>query len=37
MSANHLLSWNVRGLNSHVHHNAIRNVVFEQRASIICL
>jgi exonuclease III len=37
MSANHLLNWNVRGLNSRAHRNAVRDVTFEHRASIVCL
>lgn len=37
MSANHILIWNARGLNSRARRNAVRDVAEQQRASIVCL
>jgi exonuclease III len=37
MSANHILVWNARGLNSRARRTAVRDVAEQQRASIICL
>lgn len=37
MSANTLLVWNARGLNSRVRRSVVRSIAFEHRASIICI
>lgn len=37
MSANHLLVWNARGLNSRARRSAVRDIVEQQRASLVCL
>jgi exonuclease III len=37
MSANQLLVWNARGLNSRARRSAVRSIVEQQRASIVCL
>ena len=37
MSANHLLIRNARGLNSRARRNVVRDIVAQQRASIVCL
>ena len=37
MSANHLLVRNARGLNSRARRNVVRDIVAQQRASIVCL
>lgn len=37
MSANHCLVWNARGLNSRARRNALRTVVEQHRASIVCI
>lgn len=37
MSANHPLVWNARGLNSRARRSAVRSIVEQQRASIVCL
>jgi exonuclease III len=37
MSANHILVWNVRGLNSHARRNVVQDLVEQQCASIVCL
>ena len=37
MSNNHLLVWNVRGLNSRARRTAVCDVVAQQRASVVCL
>jgi hypothetical protein len=37
MNNNHLLCWNVRGLNSRARRNVVRTVVTQQRASVVCV
>jgi hypothetical protein len=37
MNDNHLLCWNVHGLNSRARRNVIRTVVTQQRASVVCV
>ena len=37
MSANHLLVWNARGLNSRARRSVVRDIVVQQRASVVCL
>lgn len=37
MSANHILLWNARGLNSRARQNTVWDLVEQQRASIVCL
>lgn len=37
MSANQLLIWNVRGLNCRARRSAVRSLVEQHRASIVCL
>lgn len=37
MSANHILIWNARGLNSRARRSAVRDLVEQHRASIVCL
>lgn len=37
MSANHLVVWNVRSLNSRTRRNVVRDIVEQQQASIVCL
>ena len=37
MSANHILTWNARGLNSRARHSVVRDIVAQQRSSIVCL
>jgi exonuclease III len=37
MRANHLLIWNARGLNSCARRSVVRDIVMQQRASIVCL
>ena len=37
MSADHLLVWNARGLNSRARRSVVRDTVAQQRASIVCV
>jgi len=37
MSADHLLVWNARGLNSRARRSVVRCIVAQQRASIVCV
>jgi exonuclease III len=37
MSDNHILVWNARGLNSRARRSVVRDIVEQQRASIVCL
>jgi hypothetical protein len=37
MSANHLIIWNAQGMNSRACRNVVRDIVQQQRASIVCL
>jgi hypothetical protein len=37
MSANHVLIWNARGLNSHARRSVVRDIVEQQRISVVCL
>jgi hypothetical protein len=37
MSANHVLVWNARGLNSRARRSAVRDIVEKHRISIVCL
>jgi exonuclease III len=37
MSANHMLIWNARGLNSCARRSVVRDIVEQQRTSVVCL
>jgi len=37
MSANHILGWNASGLNSRARRSAVRDIVEQQRISVVCL
>lgn len=37
MSANHLIVWNARGLDCRARRSAVRSIVEQQRASIVCI
>lgn len=37
MNSCNILIWNVRGLNKHVRHDVVSEVVFSSRAGIVCL
>jgi exonuclease III len=37
MSANHVLVWNARGLNSRARRSAVRDIVEQHRISVVCL